>query len=180
MSGIFDEGSAQQPPVAPPRRTPSRRPRALIPTLAVVVLLVVLFSVFVEVWTGRMWFNALGFGDVFTTVLWTRIGLFVVFGLALAAVTVANIMLAFRMRPILIGDGYRNPTVERYQDTIDPIRNWIVGGVGVLMFLFGVRARLAIGRPTCFGATAMPSARRMSTSARTSDSSSSVTPGTAS
>ena len=81
MSGIFDEGSAQQPPVAPPRRTPSRRPRALIPTLAVVVLLVVLFSVFVEVWTGRLWFNSLGFGEVFSTVLWTRVGLFVVFGL---------------------------------------------------------------------------------------------------
>jgi uncharacterized membrane protein (UPF0182 family) len=137
VSGIFEEGSAAQQPPAAPRRTPSRRPRALIPTLGVVVLLVVLFSVFVEVWTGRMWFNALGFGEVFTTVLWTRVGLFVVFGLILAVVTVGNVVLAFRMRPILLGDGYRNPTVERYQDTVDPIRNWIVGGLGALMFLFG-------------------------------------------
>ena len=52
MSGIFDDaGQAANPP----RRTPSRRPRALLPTLGIVVLLVVLFSIFVEVWTGRLW-----------------------------------------------------------------------------------------------------------------------------
>ncbi len=135
MSGIFDEG--QTPPARPARRPPSRRPRALVPTLAVVVLLVILFSIFVEVWTGRLWFVSLGYGGVFTTILWTRVGLFVIFGLVLAAVAVGNALLAFRMRPILIGDGYRNPTVERYQDTIDPIRHWVLIGLGLVMFLFG-------------------------------------------
>ena len=41
-------------------------------------------------------------------------------GCVLAAATVGNAVLAFRTRPILIGDGYRNPTVERYQDTDRP------------------------------------------------------------
>jgi uncharacterized membrane protein (UPF0182 family) len=134
VSGIFDD-AGQVPSV--PRRTPSRRPRALVPTLAVVVLLVVIFSVFVEVWTGRLWFTSVGYGEVFTTVLWTRVGLFVVFGLVLALATVGNVMLAFRTRPILIGDGYRNPTVERYQDAVDPIRHWVLIGLGFLMFIFG-------------------------------------------
>jgi uncharacterized membrane protein (UPF0182 family) len=134
VSGIFDDaGQAANPP----RRTPSRRPRALLPTLGIVVLLVVLFSIFVEVWTGRLWYHALGYGNVFSTMLWTRLGLFVVFGLALAAATVGNAILAFRTRPILIGDGYRNPTIERYQDTIDPIRHWVLIGLGLLMFVFG-------------------------------------------
>jgi uncharacterized membrane protein (UPF0182 family) len=132
VSGIFEGDAA----AARPRRLPSRRPRALIPTLAIVVVLAILFSVYVEVWTNRLWFDSLGYGGVFTTMFWTKVGLFVVFGGALAAATVGNAIIAFRTRPILIGDGYRNPTVERYQDTIDPIRQWVLTGVGVIMFVF--------------------------------------------
>ncbi|MBA2772880.1 MAG: UPF0182 family protein [Nocardioidaceae bacterium] len=116
---------------------PSRRPRALLPTLGVVVLLVFAFSVFVEVWTQKMWFSSLGYGTVFSKVLITRVVLFVVFGFVLAAAAVGNAYLAFRMRPILHSDGYRNPTVERYQDTVDPIRHWVLIGLGAVMFLFG-------------------------------------------
>ncbi len=136
MSGIFDNESARPMP-APARRTPSRRPKALLPTLGVVVALVVLFSVFVEVWTQKLWFGSLGFGSVFSKVLVTRTLLFIIFGLLLAGVAVGNAYLAFRMRPILHSDGYRNPTVERYQDAIDPIRHWVLIGLGAVMFLFG-------------------------------------------
>ncbi len=135
MSGLFD--SAADRPARPVRGAPSRRPKALLPTLGVVVALVILFSVFVEVWTEKMWFGSVAYGTVFSTVLWTRVLLFVVFGLVLAAVAVGSAYLAFRMRPILHSDGYRNPTVERYQDTIDPVRHWVLIGLGAVMFLFG-------------------------------------------
>ncbi|HEY7043701.1 MAG TPA: UPF0182 family protein [Nocardioidaceae bacterium] len=132
---MFEEEA--QPERPPRRRQPSQRPRALLPTLGIVVALVVLFSVFVEVWTGRLWFQALGYQGVFTKVLWTRTALFFIFGLLLAGIVVGNALLAFRVRPILFADGYRNPTVERYQDTVDPIRHWVLIGLGVIMFLFG-------------------------------------------
>ena len=134
MSDMFDEGAR---PERPPRRRPSSRPRALLPTLGIVVALVVLFSVFVEVWTGRMWYSSLGYTGVFSKVLWTRTALFVVFGLLLSGAVAGNILIAFRTRPILFADGYRNPTVERYQDTVDPIRHWVLIGLAVVMFLFG-------------------------------------------
>ncbi len=135
MSDMFDEEAPKAE--KPPRRQPSQRPRALLPTLGIVVVLVVLFSVFVEVWTGRMWFASLGYSGVFTTVLVTRTLLFLVFGLLLAGIAVGSAYLAFRARPILFTDGYRNPTVERYQDTVDPIRHWVLLGLGIVMFLFG-------------------------------------------
>ena len=69
--------------------------------------------------------------------MWTRTLLFFVFGLVLAGVAVGSTYLAFRTRPILFSDGYRNPTVERYQDTVDPIRHWVLIGLGIVMFLFG-------------------------------------------
>ncbi|HYO32744.1 MAG TPA: UPF0182 family protein, partial [Nocardioidaceae bacterium] len=137
MSGIFDEDGPRPAGASAAQRTPSKRPRALLPTLAIVAALVILFSLFVEVWTTRLWYHALNFDVVFNTVLWTRVGLFIVFGLILSAVTVANILVAFRARPILLGDGYRNPTVERYQDTVDPIRHLVIAGIGLVMFIFG-------------------------------------------
>jgi uncharacterized membrane protein (UPF0182 family) len=138
VSGIFDDEEGQRPTA--PRRTPSARPRALLPTLAIVVALVVLFSFFVELWTSKMWYHSISqgqFDKVFTTLVWTRVALFVVGGLVLSGVVVGNILIAFRTRPILIGDGYRNPTVERYQDTLDPVRHWAVIAIGALMFIFG-------------------------------------------
>ncbi|MEJ7630663.1 MAG: UPF0182 family protein [Nocardioidaceae bacterium] len=136
MSEAFGASDGPAPPPVRMRRVPSRRPRALLPTLAVVVVLVVLGSIFVEVWTDRLWFQSFGFGSVFSKILLTRVVLFMVFGLVFAAAVVGNVLLAYRMRPILLSDGYRNPTVERYQDAVDPFRRWIVVGLGVAFFLF--------------------------------------------
>ena len=135
MTEAFGAEDGAAPPVRP-RRTVSRRPRALLPTLAIVVVLVVLASFFVEIWTDRLWYQSLGFGSVFGKILWTRVVLFVIFGLVFAAAIVGNVILAYRMRPILLSDGYRNPTIERYQDAVDPFRRWIVVGLGVTFFLF--------------------------------------------
>ena len=134
MSNIFEAGESR--PGRRPSRPASQRPRALLPTLGIVVALGVLFSVFVEVWTGRLWFTSLGYGGVFTRVLSTRTLLFLAFGLVMAAVVIGNALLAYRTRPILFGDGYRNPTVERYQDALDPIRHWVLTVLGLLLFLF--------------------------------------------
>ncbi|MDP9318626.1 MAG: UPF0182 family protein [Actinomycetota bacterium] len=135
MSEVFGAGEGTAPPVRP-RRVASRRPRALLPTLAVVVVLVVLASIFVEIWTDRLWYQSLGFGSVFTRILWTRVALFMIFGLVFAGAIVGNVILAYRTRPILLSDGYRNPTIERYQDAVDPFRRWILVGLGATFFLF--------------------------------------------
>ncbi len=135
MSGIFDEGGGGASAVRR-RQVPSRRPRALLPTLAVVVALVVLASVFVELWTSKLWFESVGYSSVFTTVLWTRVALFAIFGLLLAAVVVGNVLLAFRLRPMLLDESLSNSTVERYQDTLDPIRHWVVMALGLALALF--------------------------------------------
>ncbi|MGH3472099.1 MAG: UPF0182 family protein [Nocardioidaceae bacterium] len=136
MSGIFEGDAGGEQPAKRRRRIPSRRPRALLPTLAIVVVLVIAFSFFVEVWTSHLWYQSLGYSNVYTRVFWTRVGLFVIFGLVMAGTVAGNIVLAYRIRPIMLGDGYRNPTIERYQDTVDPVRQWIVGGIAAIICLF--------------------------------------------
>jgi hypothetical protein len=38
-----------------PPRTPGQRPRALLPTIATLVVLLILFSVFTDIWTAPCW-----------------------------------------------------------------------------------------------------------------------------
>ena len=68
------------------------------------------------------------------TLLWTRIGLFLVFGGVMAAVVALNLVLAYRARPSAITGGDAN--LARYREAVAPISGWLLGGVSVLMGLF--------------------------------------------
>ncbi|MFT4298845.1 MAG: UPF0182 family protein [Aeromicrobium sp.] len=114
MSDIF--GIADQP--LPPE--PERRRRVLVPTLATVAVLIVLGSVFTNVYTDRLWYKSVGYTDVFTKVLVTRIGLFVVFGLIFALVVMGSAFLAWRLRPENLPMRRDEPAV-RYRMALSPI-----------------------------------------------------------
>ena len=67
---------------------------ALIPTIVTVIVLGYLFATFAQIWTDKLWFGQLGYGTVFSTQLWTSVGLFfgfgIVMGVAVAATLVAS------------------------------------------------------------------------------------------
>ncbi|MGH8826110.1 MAG: UPF0182 family protein, partial [Jiangellaceae bacterium] len=106
---------------------PTRRSRALVPTLVVLGVLGVLYLLMVSLWTDRLWFGSVGFTDVFTTQLVTRVGLFVAFGLLMAASIVANGLVAYRLRPRYRPMSVEQQSLDRYRDAIDPVRKWVVG-----------------------------------------------------
>ncbi|HEX2175773.1 MAG TPA: UPF0182 family protein [Nocardioidaceae bacterium] len=137
MSGLFDEGRVfgQQPhPRAGGRQGP---PRALIPTLVVVVLLLILGSTFTGLWTERLWFRSIDHSAVFSTLLSTRVLLFLVFGTLLAATVVANVAIAYRVRPVhrLLSPEQRS--LDRYREVVEPIRRLVLLGLAAVMFFFG-------------------------------------------
>ena len=43
------------------------RPRALPPMIVTLIVLLILFSVFTDVWTQRLWYRSVGYGSVFST-----------------------------------------------------------------------------------------------------------------
>jgi uncharacterized protein len=137
VSGLFDEGKVFG---QPPNRGSGGRPgppRALIPTLVVVVALLVLGSTFTGLWTERLWFQSVNHADVFNTMLLTRVLLFGIFGLLLAAAVVVNVAVAYRVRPVhrLLSPEQRS--LDRYRDVVEPLRKLIMGGLAALMFFFG-------------------------------------------
>ena len=114
-----------------------RRRSAILPTLVVVAVLVVLFAVFTSVWTDRLWYRSFDYGSVFTTMLATRIGLFVVFGLIMAAAVAGNAAIAYRLRPRLgAGATPSSPLLERYRELLESRFTWVTLGVAALVGLF--------------------------------------------
>lgn len=134
MSELFDEGPRQPRQTPPP--PPTRRSRALIITATVLVLGFFGLSTFSSFLTDRMWYDALGYLSVFSTLFWTRTGLFLVFAAAMALVVGVNMYLAYRFRPLFRPSSPEQTGLDRYRDAVTPIRTWLLVGVSVLLGLF--------------------------------------------
>ena len=141
-------------------RAPGRRRGAVLPTLVIVAALVVVFALFTNVWTARLWYRSFDFGSVFSTMLLTRVGLFLVFGLVMAGLVAANAALAYRLRPRFRPQGPTSPLLERYREIVETRFIWVMVGIGVVVGLFAGGAAsgqtltfLAWTKRTAFGVT---------------------------
>ncbi|MBO9523525.1 MAG: UPF0182 family protein [Nocardioidaceae bacterium] len=120
MSDFFAD-EPDQPEPQPPHRD-GRRSRPLVLTLVVMAALIVGFSLFSSIWTEKLWFSSTGYGDVFSTLLLTKISLFAIFGLLMALVVGGNIFLAYRLRPMFRPNSMEQANLDRYREVITPIR----------------------------------------------------------
>ncbi|HEU5485675.1 MAG TPA: UPF0182 family protein [Microlunatus sp.] len=114
----------------------SGRRSAILPTLIIAAVLVVAFAIFTSFWTDRLWYTALDFNTVFTTMLVTRIVLFVAFGVVMAALVGGNAVLAYRLRSKTRLGPPTSPLLERYRELLDARLVWVVLAIAVLVGLF--------------------------------------------
>ncbi|WP_079062801.1 UPF0182 family membrane protein [Peterkaempfera griseoplana] len=113
----------------------SRRSRALLLTAAVLAVLAVLFVVFAGFWTDWLWYRSVRYTSVFTTRLWTKTGLFAVFGLLMALAVGFNIWLAHRLRPPLSAMSVEQQSLDRYRLGVAPYRRWLLLGISLIVGL---------------------------------------------
>ncbi|MET9173157.1 UPF0182 family protein [Streptomyces misionensis] len=114
---------------------PSRRVRVLILTLGVLAVLGMAFSMFAGFWTDWLWYRSVHYSSVFTTTLWTKIGLFFVFGLLTAFVVGLNIWLAHRLRPPLSAMSMEQQNLDRYRMGLAPYKTWLLVAISALVGL---------------------------------------------
>ncbi|MEU8587765.1 UPF0182 family protein [Streptomyces sp. NPDC048664] len=114
---------------------PSGRARTLLMTLGVLAVLGMAFVMFAGFWTDWLWYRSVKYSSVFTTVLWTKIGLFAVFGLLMAASVGFNIWLAHRLRPPLSAMSMEQQSLDRYRMGIAPYKGWLLLGITALVGL---------------------------------------------
>ena len=104
-------------PAAPPL---PQRPRLLVPVLVVLGVLVALLALAVGLYTDLLWFREVEFTSVFSTVLGTRVLLFVLFGAAMATLVGANITIAYKLRPVFRPLSLEQQNLERYRLAVEP------------------------------------------------------------
>jgi uncharacterized protein len=136
VSELFDErefGESSRTQVA----DEGRRPRALAITVFIVGALVVGFLLFSGFWSEYLWYSSQSFVQVFNTVLWTRVGLFVAFGALAAVVLAGSVILAHRFQPFnvaMMNDA--NSPVGRYREVLAPVAGRLLLALAMVSALF--------------------------------------------
>ncbi len=103
-------------------------------------LLIVLTLVFSEIWTDVLWYRQLGYLRVYRTELLTRTALFLIGGLVMAGAVLASLMIAYRSRPVYAPVSQEQASLDRYRDSIEPLRRLVTIGVPVVLGLFAASA----------------------------------------
>jgi uncharacterized membrane protein (UPF0182 family) len=136
MSDFFADDAEPTEPVPPRERRDSRRPRPLVLTLIVLAVLLIAFSLFANVWTDKLWFRSIGYSDVFSKLLWTKVGLFAVFGLLMGLIVGGNLFVAYRIRPVFRANSTEQANLERYREVITPIRKVLLVAASLVFAIF--------------------------------------------
>ena len=111
--------------------------RRVSPLTITFIVLFILSSVLISLsgfYADLLWFRSVGFVDVWQTSLFTKIYLFLGFGLITSAIITLNIYLAFRKRPIYVPVTVEADNLERYRAQLEPIRR--LAGIGIFLVIF--------------------------------------------
>ncbi|CAN1489800.1 COG1615 Uncharacterized conserved protein [Candidatus Nanopelagicaceae bacterium] len=107
-------------------------------TAAILVALGALVTYFSGYYVDWLWFQSVDFTDVWTTVLATKIQLFLVVGIVTSLIISLNVYLAYKRRPLYVPVSIEVSGLERLRAQIEPIRTWVfVGVVAALTYFAG-------------------------------------------
>ncbi|MFC5817245.1 UPF0182 family membrane protein [Nonomuraea harbinensis] len=116
-----------------------RRPRLLLPVAIALVAIVALFFLFSGIYTDYLWFSAVDYTRVFSSVLLTQVVLFLIGAVLMVGIVGGNMLLAYRTRPTfgpaVFGGG---SGADRYRAALDPHRKLIfIVGLALLALFAG-------------------------------------------
>jgi len=95
----------------------TQRSRILITIALAVILLLLVGPRFIDGYVDWLWFGELGYRSVFTTVLLTRLVVFLVVGLLVGGIVFAGLALPYRTRPVFVPSNGNDP-VARYRTVV--------------------------------------------------------------
>lgn len=113
-----------------------RRIGALIPTVIAVVVLVGAFVLFANVYSDVLWFDQLGYGGVFWTQLLTRVVLFAVALVVMAAAVWFQLHMAWKHRPVYAPAERGSDPLARYQGQLQSMRRLVMIAVPLVIGIF--------------------------------------------
>jgi uncharacterized membrane protein (UPF0182 family) len=111
--------------------------RRVSPLTITAIVLFILGTILISsssFYADLLWFRSVDFVNVWQTTLFTKIFLFIVFGLVTSLFITLNIYLAFRKRPMYVPVAVEADNLERYRAQLEPVRKLV--GIGVFLTLF--------------------------------------------
>ncbi|TLH64660.1 UPF0182 family protein [Mycolicibacterium phocaicum] len=120
----------------------TRRSRILVGIALLIVGLLMVGPRLVDAYVDWLWFGEVGFRSVFSTVLVTRLVVFLVAGVFIGAVAFGGMALAYRSRPVFVPASGPNDPVARYRATVlSRLRLFAIGVPAFIGLLAGFVAQ---------------------------------------
>lgn len=113
--------------------TLTRRSRILIAIALIAVVLLLTGPRLIDTYVNWLWFGELGYRSVFTTVLLTRLVVFLAVSLFVGAVVFAGLALAYRTRPVFVPTSGPDDPVARYRTAV--MTRLRLYGIGLPVFI---------------------------------------------
>nr|WP_244954146.1 UPF0182 family protein [Spelaeicoccus albus] len=107
-----------------------------MPTIGIVVVLLILFVIFSQVYTEVLWFNQLHFLDVFTTTWITKAIMFVGSGVIMGGVIWYMMHIVYHRRPVYVPSTPQQENLDRYREAIEPLRKVMMVLLPIIIGLF--------------------------------------------
>lgn len=107
-------------------------------TIGVLVILGALFTALSGFYADWLWFKSVNFTSTWSTILGTKVFLFVVTGLVTALFVMANVFIAYKRRPFYVPMNVESDNLERYRAQLEPIRRGVfIAGFLALFYFAG-------------------------------------------
>jgi uncharacterized membrane protein (UPF0182 family) len=120
----------------------SRRAKVTTAVVVGVIVLFMLLGTVVDLWTNVLWYDEVGYTEVYSRMLFTRIGLLLAVGVGMALIVAINLVLAYRLRPLLRPHSPEQASLERYRMLLTPrIGLWIALLAGLIGLFAGLTAQ---------------------------------------
>src|ERR1044071_564421 len=110
-----------------------RRGKMLLVVAVTLILVLIVLGSLVDVLTDRLWFREVHYSQVFSTMVWTRLVLFLLVGVITGVIVAGSMYLAYRMRPLLRPTSAEQQALERYRMLLQPRIGWWIGIISGLI-----------------------------------------------
>jgi len=127
-----------RPPL--PSLTLSRRVKISLAVVVTIIVLLIVAANLVGVYINWLWFGEVGFRGVYRGIITTKLVLFLIFGVLMAAILGGNIVIAYMLRPPFRPLSTEQQNLERYRVILEQ-RKWLI--LGGIMGLAGLSAGLS-------------------------------------
>ena len=114
----------------------NRNRSPLVITAAILVALGAIVTYFSGYYIDWLWFKSVDATSVWSTVLITKIQLFLIVGLLTSATISLNIYLAYKRRPLYVPTSIEVSGLERLRAQVEPIRRWVFIGIVLVLTYF--------------------------------------------